>query len=64
MKHKDIKITLKHYVIMDTETYRIVKLVGAITVDSRKRTNLTVGETLNPAEARELVPFYSVTVIQ
>ena len=64
MKHKEVKVTLKRNIVMGSEIYRIVKLVGTITVDTRKRTNLTVGESLNPKEAAELVPFYSVTVIQ
>lgn len=64
MKHNDIKITLKKTDLMGTDTYRIVKLQGAINVDTRKRTNLTVGATVGNDEATELNRAYAVTVIQ
>jgi len=66
MKDKTVKVTLKQTPapLHGLNQFMIVKLVNAITVDTRKRTNLGVSDTLTDKEATELLPFYTVTVIK
>jgi len=62
-KSPPVKITIKRKHGLIKPLYNIVKVSGAITVDTNKRTNLSVGDQLTDQEAVELLPFYQVTVI-
>jgi hypothetical protein len=63
MRNNQVKITIKRQRGVIKPVYNIMKVTGAITVDTRKRANLTVGDVLSDQEATELLPHYQVTVI-